>query len=186
MAIILETERLLFREHEAEDMEAYCEMEADPEVRRYVGGKARPRDLAEARFREVYLQPAPPDRLALWATVYKPEERYIGYCGVYPHFDADNRPIPGEGTIAYYLARPYWGRGLATEAGRAFLRFGFTELGLNRIVTLVGVGNTASLRVLEKLGLLQTGSEQLGTRSFYSYAITRTKWEQQEQNEGSV
>ena len=41
---------------------------------------------AEAKFHQDYLQPVP-DRMALWATVYKPEGRYIGYCGVYLHFD---------------------------------------------------------------------------------------------------
>ena len=42
--------------------------------------------------------------------------------------------IPGEGTLAFYLARAYWGRGLATEAGRAFVRHGFDGLRLGRIV----------------------------------------------------
>jgi ribosomal-protein-alanine N-acetyltransferase len=178
MAVILETERLLFRDHEPEDLEPYCTMEADPEVRRYVGGQPRPRDRAEVRFREVYLPPVP-DRLALWATVYKPEGCYIGYCGVYRHFDADGKPIPAEGTLAFYLARPYWGRGLATEAGRAFLRFGFMELGLNRIVAGVQVGNDASIRVLEKLGLRHIGTETGAKRSFHSYALTRDQWREE-------
>ena len=65
----------------------------------------------------------------MWATVYKPEARYIGYCGVYPHFGPAG-PIAGEGTLGYYLARPYWGRGLATEAARAFVTFVFDELQL--------------------------------------------------------
>src|SRR3954447_4696377 len=138
--IILETERLLFRAHTLEDLAPFCALEADPAVRRFVGRRRRTREEAERRFRDRFLRPAP-DRLALWATVYKPDGCYIGYCGVYPHFDADGKPIPGEGTLAFYLAHPYWGRGLATEAGRAFLRFGFTELGLNRIVAGVEVGN---------------------------------------------
>src|SRR5580658_5571362 len=48
---ILETERLLLREHRAEDLEAYVAMEADPDVRRYVGGSPRTREEAEKRFR---------------------------------------------------------------------------------------------------------------------------------------
>ena len=47
--VILETERLLFRSHQADDLEAYCAMEMDPEVRRYLGG-ARLREAAERRF----------------------------------------------------------------------------------------------------------------------------------------
>ena len=176
MTIVLETPRLIFRPHAPEDLEAYCAMEADPEVRRYVGGNPRPREQAEARFRDQFLLPISTNRLALWATLYRPEGRYIGYCGVYPHFDSEGVPIPGEGSLAYYLARPYWGMGLATEAGEAFLKFGFAELGLNRIVTLVDAGNQASLRVLEKLGMHRTRSEPGPKRSFYFFELTRTQF----------
>ena len=168
--VILETERLLFRPHEAEDIESYCAMEADPDVRRYVGGSPRSRDQAEFRFRRDLSAPLV-DRLTLWATVYKPEGRYIGRCGIYPHFDADAKPIPDEGVLAFYLARPYWGRGLATEAGRGFLRFGFTELGLTRIVATVQVGNQASVRVLKKLGLPHVRTEEGEHRSFVHYEM---------------
>jgi len=178
MTVVLETQRLLFRAHEPDDLEPYCAMEADPEVRRYVGGSPRPREQAEARFRANLLPSPPADRLAMWATVYKPEGVYIGRCGVYPHLDSDSRTIPGEGVLAFYIARPYWGQGLATEAGEAFLRFGFTELDRRRIVTLVDTRNLASLRVLEKLGLRRIHTETGETRSFHFYAITRSEWEE--------
>jgi ribosomal-protein-alanine N-acetyltransferase len=176
MAVILETERLLFRDHEPQDLEPFCAMEADPEVRRYVGGAPRSRAGAESKFYSVYLQPVS-DRLALWATVYKPRGCYIGYCGVYPRFDGGGTPIPGEGVLAFYLARAYWGQGLGTEAGRAFLRFGFEELSLSRIVASVQVGNDTSARVLKKLGLARVGTDVGERRSYDHYALTRTAWE---------
>lgn len=178
MALILETERLLFRPHTLEDLEAYCAMEADPEVRRYVGGQPRPRDQAEDRFRRGLPMADPPDRLTLWATVYKPEGCYIGRCGIYPHFDSESKPVPGEGVLAFYLARPYWGQGLATEAGQAFLEFGFRQLNLNRIVAQVDARNHASLRVLEKLSFRHTGTEQGEIRSFHFYEMTGALWGQ--------
>jgi ribosomal-protein-alanine N-acetyltransferase len=55
------------------------------------------------------------DRMAMGAAVHKPEGQYIGRAGV----------IASEGGLGFYLARAYWGRGLATEAGRAFVNFGF-------------------------------------------------------------
>jgi len=185
MSVILETQRLLFRDHEPQDLEPFCAMEADPEVRRYVGGAPRPRQSAETKFHAVYLQPVP-DRMALWATVYKPQGCYIGYCGVYPHFDKNNTPIPGEGVLAFYLARSYWGQGLATEAGWAFLRFGFEELALSRIVASVQVGNDASVRVLEKLGLLRIGTHSGERRSHYFYELTRTAWERADTDKKEV
>lgn len=167
--IILESERLLFRNHEAADLNAYCEMEADPEVRRYVGGAPRPREAAERRFQEG-LRKSTSDRMSMWAAIYKPESCYVGRCGVYPHFGPSD-PIPGEGTLGFYLARAYWGMGLATEAGRAFVDFGFSQLGLSRIVTAVEIGNDASVRVLEKLGFAVVRTEAGEARSFYHFEL---------------
>jgi len=169
--IVLETQRLLFRDHGVDDLEAFCAMEADPEVRRFVGGSPRSRDAAEHKFRTVYLKPIQ-NRLGLWATVFKPERRYIGYCGIYPHFGARG-PIPSEGTLAFYLARSHWQRGLATEAGLAFVEFGFGELGLSRIVASVQVGNAASLRVLKKLKFEFLRLESGRTRSFEHFALRK-------------
>ncbi len=177
MTIILETGRLRFRDHEPEDVDDFCAMEADPEGRRYVGGQPRTREQAEAKFYGTYLQPVP-DRMALWATVYKPEERYIGYCGIYPHFSKEGQKIPGEGILAYYLARPYWGQGLATEAGRAFLRFGFEDLGLNRILATTDTRHAVSTHILEKLGFQHSETEVGEKRSFYGFVLTKSNWQE--------
>jgi [ribosomal protein S5]-alanine N-acetyltransferase len=166
--IVLESQRLLFREHEPGDLDAYCAMEADPEVRRFVGGAPRTREEAKRKFRSTHLRHAKA-RLALWATIFKPDRQYIGYCGLYPNFGPQG-PVAREATLAFYLSREYWGRGLATEAGRAFIEFGFGQLNLARIVATVEVGNAASLRVLEKLGFVLTGTEN-GARSFHKFEL---------------
>jgi [ribosomal protein S5]-alanine N-acetyltransferase len=167
--IVLETERLFFRPHETGDREAYCAMELDAEVRRYVGGAPRTREAAEAKF-QATLRPVP-DRLRLWATVLKATGAYIGRCGVYPHMK-DGIAVPGEGVLSYYLARPYWRQGLATEAASAFVTFGFQELGLRKIVTTVEAGNQASIRILEKLNFDLVWHEE-GPRTFDHFALLR-------------
>jgi ribosomal-protein-alanine N-acetyltransferase len=166
--IVLETERLLFRDHEEADLEPFCEMEADPEFRRLCGGKPRPREEAEKTFREVWLRPKP---MGLLATVFKPEGRYIGRCGLYPNRGDDDLVIPGEAVLAYYLARPYWGQGLATEAARAFIQYGFQELHLSRIVAGANVENVASNRVLTKIGMLWVRTGQGGGSSYHDYEL---------------
>ena len=143
-------------------------MEADPEVRRWVGGQPRTREAAEAKFRRVYLKPIR-NRLGMWATVFKPENRYIGYCGVY----AGSKPA--EGTLGYYLARAYWGRGLATEAARAFVDFAFQDLGLTRIISSVETGNDASKHILEKLGFHLEWHEPGDRRSFDHFALEKNR-----------
>jgi ribosomal-protein-alanine N-acetyltransferase len=166
----------LFRTHEEADLDAYGEMMADPEFRRLCGGPPLCREEAEKSLctilsgQERFLRPRP---LGMWATVYKPEGRYIGRCGLYPHRDDDNKLIPGEGVLAYYLARPYWGRGLATEAGRAFIEFGFGELGLTRIVAGANVTNLASHRVLQKLGFVWLRTGEGGGNSYHDYELRR-------------
>jgi ribosomal-protein-alanine N-acetyltransferase len=60
---------------------------------------------------------------------------------------------------------------LATEAGRAFVDFGFDELGLSRIVTAVEFGNDASVRVLEKLGFTLVRTETGELRSFHHFEL---------------
>jgi ribosomal-protein-alanine N-acetyltransferase len=168
--IVLESERLRFRPHEAGDLDAFCAMEGDAEVRRYVGGAPRSREAAEERFQGT-LRPTPEDRLRMWATVLKEDDRYIGRCGLYPHIRGEDK-VPGEAALGFYLAREFWGQGFASEAGRAFVDFGFDELKLARIVTMVDERNAASVRVLEKLGFTLERFER-GPRSFYHFELLR-------------
>ncbi|MGZ3752134.1 MAG: GNAT family N-acetyltransferase [Mucilaginibacter sp.] len=169
---ILSSDRLLFRQHIMADMDAYCAMEADPEVRRYVGGAPRSREDAERKFLNGAMQPAT-DRLAMWATVLKEDGRYIGRCGIYPHFKPEGGVFEGEGTLAFYIASDCWNHGYATEAGRSFVRFGFNELHLKTIVTTVQEGNSASIHILEKLGF-DLASTEKGLRTFYHFALQNT------------
>jgi RimJ/RimL family protein N-acetyltransferase len=164
--IVLETERLLFRDHEESDLEPFCEMEADPEYR--WPQRPRTREEAEQAFREVWLPRKP---MGLLATVFKPEGVYIGRCGLYPRRGDDDQVIPGEARLAYYLARPYWGRGLATEAGRVFVEYGFRTLGLSRIEAGANAANVASNRVLEKLGLVWIESGEGGGNRWHRYEL---------------
>jgi ribosomal-protein-alanine N-acetyltransferase len=165
---VLETERLLFRKHILADKEAYCAMEMDADVRRFVGGYPRNREDAEKRFAGA-IKPSG-SSLGMWATILKDERKYIGRCGIYPPFDAAGNPIEGEASLGLYIAAPCWGRGFATEAGKGFIDLGFNKLGLNRIVTMVQAGNNASIRVLEKLGFHLVSTEE-GARTFYHFVL---------------
>jgi RimJ/RimL family protein N-acetyltransferase len=59
--------------------------------------------------------------------------------------------------IAYLFDTPWWGQGLATEVGRELLRWGFEELGLERIHGVANLENVASQAVLRKLGMAHEG-----------------------------
>lgn len=164
--IRLETNRLLFRDHEPSDLDAYCAMESDPEYR--YPQPVHPRSELERRFRDTWLVRKP---MGLLATVYKASDEYIGRCGLYPLRDASGEVVPNEALIAFYLARPYWGQGLASEAGGAFVRYGFQTLGLSRIEAGINAQNLASIRVVEKLGFhwLRSGGD--GTIRWHDFEL---------------
>jgi RimJ/RimL family protein N-acetyltransferase len=166
----LETERLLFRDHLPDDLEAYCAMESDPLYR--APQIVHPRAELERSFREVWLVPKP---LGLRATVFKPDHRYIGRCGLYPFRNESDAIVAGEAVLAFYLAREYWGRGLASEAGRAFVDHGFATLGLRKIHAGMNANNAASIRVIEKLGFTRVRSGEGGGNRWYDYELVNER-----------
>ena len=168
--IVLETERLIFRQHTMADLDAYCAMEADPDFRRYVGGRPRTREEAERRFMEGAIKPSQ-NLLSMWATILKPARQYIGRCGIYPHFEPGGGVFEGEAALGLYIATEYSSRGFATEAGHAFVKLGFDELKLKRIVTAIDTRHDASVHVIKKLGFELVSTETGDPRSFYHFAV---------------
>src|SRR6516164_54275 len=150
----LETARLRFRTHEPQDEPGFVAMHTDPEVRRFVGGSPWTVERAVHRFRAEYLG-QPTHIFGLWATIFKSENKFIGSCGL----RAPDGSHPS--SLAFYLARPYWGRGLASEAARCFVDLAFHRLGLDRIAAEVQEGHRASEQILWKLGFRLASRETL-------------------------
>ena len=82
-----------------------------------------------------------------WGCFLKETGQMIGFCGL--KYLADYEEVD----VGYRLLPEFWGRGLATEASRACVQFGFERIGLERIKGLVVPEHRASIRVLEKSGL---------------------------------
>ncbi len=145
--MLLETPRLLVRDLRAEDVETLAAMWADPAVTRHMGG---PRD--EARVRMSLVEdagaPEPPD-YDLHPVIEKATGRIVGHCGLLEK-DVDG---VGEIELVYVLASTAWGKGYATEAGRAILGDAFTRLGVRRLIALIDSENAGSERVALKLGM---------------------------------
>ncbi len=143
----LTTERLLLRPlclADAEDVYAYA---CDPEVSRTTTWPPHQsidetREYIDWAFHRYALGTPEPFGIVLRET-----GRVIGACGLSPTW-AHQR-----GEISYVLARPWWSRGLTTEAVRAVLGYGFEVLELNRIEARCMVENLASERVMQKVGM---------------------------------
>jgi ribosomal-protein-alanine N-acetyltransferase len=170
--IFLETERLLFRTHEPQDEADFIAMHTDSEVRRYMGGQAWPLEKAQFRFRNEYLG-RPTKIFGLWATILKEEAAYIGSCGIRAGKNET------ETNLGYILARPYWRRGLASEAAKAFIEVAFTRLGSARLLADVEKGNDASEHILQKFGFKYVSQEEIPGRGriLLFYELLKAEWE---------
>jgi ribosomal-protein-alanine N-acetyltransferase len=115
------------------------------------------------------------------AVTLQSSHRLIGNCGI--RLEA---PDAHEGGIGYELDPDHWGQGYATEAARAIVRFGFTELGLHRIWSWCIADNLGSARVLEKVGMRLEGRQRDKERfkgrwwDTLLYAILEDEWRAQE------
>ena len=117
-----------------------------------------------------------------WAAIEKATGRWVGRIGLdeLPHW-----PGPHRIEVGWELHREFWGRGLATEGGRAGLRYGFETVGLERIISATMATNAASRRVMEKCGLRFQGELPMAGTTVAWYAIDRADW-QARQQQGSV
>jgi len=153
MPVILETERLVFREFSSGDAHLIYELNLDPEITRYTLDPVR--DLDHAR--EILEQTIRPQYTLYghgrWAVLLKPTLSFIGWCGL------KTRPELEEVDLGYRFMKTAWGKGYATEAAKASLQHGFSQLGLDRIVGRALTGNLASIRVLEKSGMKYIGEQ---------------------------
>jgi len=146
---ILETNRLILRHLVPGDLDDLFTLYRDPEIRRYFPEGALGYEETKEEL-EWFLHGHPEHpQLGLWATIHKESHRFIGRCGLLP-WTIEQRP---EVEVAYLLAREYWGQGLATEAAKAVLKYGFEQLGLSRLVCLIDPGNGASANVARKIGM---------------------------------
>ena len=97
---------------------------------------------------------------------------FIGWAGL------QYLPETAETEVGYLLDRSYWGRGLATEAARASVLFGFKALELHEIVGIVHPENIASQRVLEKASLSRVERTVYFNMDCYRYVVERSVWDQ--------
>ena len=132
-----------------DDGDALAALNADPEVTRFLKPLDHAGSLAQAaRFAAHWDEHG----FGLWAVVPREEGApCIGFAGL---AIASFLPVILPAVeVGWRLAPAWWGRGLATEAARASIAFGFERLGLRSIVSVIDPRNERSLRVAEKLGM---------------------------------
>jgi len=164
----IETERLILRMLRAEDLDELSALMSDPDVVRYVGnGKPVSREESDRALQSI-LKHWQTHGFGRWAVIDKHSRKFVGFGGL--------RSLFGTPEVVYHLAKAHWGKGLATELGRAALRFGFEERGFERIVAITKPPNKASIHVLEKLGMQFEMITSYYDMEVVQYQITRDQF----------
>jgi RimJ/RimL family protein N-acetyltransferase len=168
----LETERLRLRPFRRSDIDDYAALNADPEGLRFLVGSGgtpwdRGRSWRHLAFRIGHWQLG---CAGMWAAEHRETAAFVGTVGF-----AAPEGWPGF-ELAGKLARPWWGKGYATEAGRAALSYAFTVLKKERVISLVHPENRASIRAAERIGLRLEGRiDHLGMEML-CFGIDRETW----------
>jgi len=145
--VILATDRLRFATWRGEDWKEFRKLTSDPLVVRYLGtGEPWPDERVQ-EFVSRQCENWEKQRICLWKLLPKESDALIGICGL--------QRLPGgpDVEIGWWLAPSYWGQGLATEAARHALAYGFEVCNLDRIVAIAHPANRDSLRVMDRIGM---------------------------------
>jgi ribosomal-protein-alanine N-acetyltransferase len=167
--VILNTERLVLRHLEPDDIDSLYTLYRDPEIRQYYPDGTRTFEQTKEElnwFRHGH--PHHPE-LGLWATIDRSTGEFLGRCGLLP-WDIEGKY---EVELAYMIKKARWREGLATEAAQAIVRHARDSLGLRRLICLVIPGNAASAGVAERVGmsLEREWSDEFGLCHIYSRAL---------------
>jgi RimJ/RimL family protein N-acetyltransferase len=165
MNVIIETERLLLRTFTTEDAQLLYELNLDPEVTKYTYDPMKDIDHAIEVLEQIILPQYALYNHGRWAVHTKPGLEFIGWCGL------KSRPERNEIDLGYRFIKNAWGKGYATEAAYACIKYGFEKLNLQRIVGRAVPGNLASLNVLKKCGMSYLGEEIVDSHPAKTYEI---------------
>ena len=141
----METERLTLREFDDSDAIHMYQLNADPDVIRYTGDPA----FVSVEEAEAFLKNYEDYRkngFGRWAVILKATGEFLGFCGLkFNELELVD--------LGFRFSKKHWNQGYATESARACLEYGFRKLDLEEIIGRAAKENTASIRVLEKLGM---------------------------------
>lgn len=143
----LATDRLMLRRPNIGDVDAIVNIVGDWDVARRLARVPHPYGPADAHFFLDQIVPAE----WVWAITLRGSDVLIGAVGLTPDSDAETAEL------GYWLSNAQWGKGIAMEAARAVVTFGFESLGFSYLTSGYFEDNPASGKVLSKLGFVETG-----------------------------
>ena len=145
--IICESGRLVLRQFTMDDLEPLAAMHSDSDVCRFIGG-VKTREQSREKLEE-WIAEYTKYGVSKWAVMLRSTGEFVGRCGFSPE------QIEGiqEWELGWTFARRFWGKGYATEAATAAMKYWFDVLKKPRLISLVHPLNQASVRVAMRLGM---------------------------------
>ncbi len=172
---ILTTSRLRLVPCTDDHFEGLHDMNRDPEVMRYISGKAETPEGTREFIERVKARWA--DWGYSWWSFFELETALIVGAGAIQHLGRDKaNPIE----IGWRLRRDRWGRGYASEAAQAMAAFAFDTLKVPLLSAICQPANTASSHVMEKLGMHYRGEERWYDMDCAVYGMTAEEWAAQQ------
>jgi len=165
------TSRLTLRAFADADIEPLHHILGDRDVVRYLPTTNPPSRDKVQEFISRQLKHWEDHGFGWWAVEPRWKNELIGWSGL------QFLPETEEIEVAYLLSKAYWGKGLATEAAKAGLQYGFESIGLETIIALVHLENKASQRVIEKLGMSFVDWSHYFGIDVYRYSIERSSFD---------
>ena len=150
------TERILLRRWQDSDAETLFKYASDPDVGPRAGWPPH-KSVEESLeiIRTVF------NAEGMWAVIWKESGEAIGCMGYLPASASNLKIAEDQAEVGYWIARPYWGKGICTEALRMVINYCFKEKGFTMLWGDYFPSNPASGRVMEKCGFVDTGKETL-------------------------
>jgi RimJ/RimL family protein N-acetyltransferase len=127
------------------------ELDSDPEVMRYLSARAGTREQVEAAHTRRLAVARKVDGLGFWVGLV--DDEFVGCWWLQPAHGPDQPDDPRVADLGYRLLRRQWRKGLATEGALELVRYGFDDVGLDRIIAQTLTVNAASRAVMERVGL---------------------------------
>ena len=188
---ILRSDRLLLVPLADEHLELEVKLDSDPEVLRYLFGRARPREEVVEAHAQRMAEGRMVDGLGYWVAFRddrppsrQRDEDFVGLMMLPPSHGEHKPDEPGVAELGYRLMRRHWRQGYASEASRLLLRYAFETAGQHRVIAQTMAVNAGSRGVMTAIGMRHVrtfhphwndplpGSDQ----GEVEYEITHTDW----------
>ena len=179
----LQTERITLVPLADEHLEWEVELDSDPEVMRYLSGRASTPEEVEASHARRMAAAQKVDGLGFWVGLV--DDEFVGWWILQPAHGPDQPNDPDVADLGYRLLQRHWRRGLASEGARELVRYGFDDVGLDRIIAQTMTVNAGSRTVMERIGLTyvrtfptsSTAPLEGVAEGEVEYEMTREQWE---------